>query len=405
MTPTPTIRIGENFSQNLTPVQTPAAGVPLTFTLNRRYSKPIPSFIVKTPSTNGSLKFDIAPIDSATDIQLWDQFYFSVTNPGIGGGACSTADFSFTVVTACTVAPFLITQSPPGAVSQLTTTNIVVANSAPPEGVGCPGSVFQANLATLTSFITWQDPDQLIVSPTLSTIPGTYLVVIGYGQISGATYHTQTLTVIVSACLVTSLTTSDVIPAQSYVIGAQAQTIPSPQFVQNPLCNEMIILTISPMPTFVSVDPTNITFSGGNSAEAILHKLVLTAKAQTSLVTTTVPLDVKAIDCTPKNLQALPDTFSVSQLNQVLNVDIVLSTDLLPVECGSYNKSLLNDQNYLFVTINGLNLNVSPLLTTVVGPYLVQAKITMQNNPYLSSSLPININVIDCAVIELTPDI
>ena len=160
MTPTPTIMIGENFSQNLTPVQTPAAGVPLTFTLNRRYSKPIPLFIVKTPSTNGSLKFDIAPIDSATDIQLWDQFYFSVTNPGIGGGACSTADFSFTVVTACTVAPFLITQSPPGAVNQLTTTNIVVATSTPPEGIGCPGSVFQANLTTtLTSFITWQDPD------------------------------------------------------------------------------------------------------------------------------------------------------------------------------------------------------------------------------------------------------
>lgn len=129
MNPAPTIAIGENFSQTFTPVQTPAAGVPLTFTLKRRFSKPIPTFLVKTPSANGSLQIDIAPIDSATDINLWGQLYFSVTNPGVGGGACTTDDFSFTVATACTVAPFLITRNSPGAVSQLTTTNIVVATS------------------------------------------------------------------------------------------------------------------------------------------------------------------------------------------------------------------------------------------------------------------------------------
>lgn len=29
----------------------------------------------------------------------------------------------------------------------------------------------------------------------------------------------------------------------------------------------------------------------------------------------------------------------------------------------------------------------------------------MKNDPFASSSLPININVVDCKVIELTPDI
>lgn len=126
------------------------------------------------------MQFDINPTNSATDIATWDQFYLSVSNPGVGGGSCSSADFSF-IVAGCTVGAFAYTPSQPLAVSQLKTAYIGLATIQSPVGAGCTGSIFQANPATLPNFITWSAPNTLIISPTLSTSIGPYVVEVGYG--------------------------------------------------------------------------------------------------------------------------------------------------------------------------------------------------------------------------------
>jgi hypothetical protein len=47
--------------------------------------------------------------------------------------------------------------------------------------------------------------------------------------------------------------------------------------------------------------------------------------------------------------------------------------DLLPVLCGQYTYSLLNDYNHSFVTINDLTVEAKPTLTTTISSYKVKA--------------------------------
>ena len=65
-------------------MQSPAAGLPLTFSLKRINGKPLPSFIDLTPSQDGlSLQLAIFPINAAKDVGTWDKLYVEVS----GGGA------------------------------------------------------------------------------------------------------------------------------------------------------------------------------------------------------------------------------------------------------------------------------------------------------------------------------
>ena len=109
--------------------------------------------------------------------------------------------------------------------------------------------------------------------------------------------------------------------------------IPTPQFVQTPLCNEVIDFTILSKPTFLSVDPSNIVFSGGTIAEAIQYQLILTAKARTSLIEATVAFNVNAIDCTPKNLVVSQNPIRVPQLGK-FEQKISVTFDPPAIECG-----------------------------------------------------------------------
>jgi hypothetical protein len=76
----------------------------------------------------------------------------------------------------------------------------------------------------------------------------------------------------------------------------------------------VIDFTMSPILTFLSVNPSFIVFSGGTVSEAIEHSIVLTAKARTSSYTKTVAFKVNAIDCTPKNLIVAPNMIKVPRL-------------------------------------------------------------------------------------------
>ena len=171
---------------SFTPVQSPAAGLPLTFLLKSRTSI-MPSFIVQKTTTDGkSFTLELFPKVTNDDAGTWSSLYVEVSG---GGGTCETNEFTV-IVPDCSFGTIVQTPSGTVNVGQMSTVPITISTSQAPS-LACAGAVFIVDPQTDPGFVTWDtSTNKLTVSPTMEVAVGQYTVSVVYGIVGYQPFET-----------------------------------------------------------------------------------------------------------------------------------------------------------------------------------------------------------------------
>ena len=156
--------------------------------------------------------------------------------------------------------------------------------------------------------------------------------------------------------------------------------------------------------TFVTFDAASKSVSvevpASQRSQASIQIVQMIAKANTTLVQISQPLQIQLIDCTPSNLSANPPLLTISRLGS--SVFTLLSKSPPNDSCATYQYDLSPIPLPTFISRTGNMITLAPTISHEIGSYEFTVKESNILAPLISSLITLKVQITKCVLLSLT---